>query len=273
MTLITLPNAFFTTLHARPHPTTGDPWLLPVSLTTDKKHLGPPYQFIGRHIVTTHLGKKGLWQRQIYMRMVEKHGGSNLKKAVWREDLPDLVTDMMRKQLLKKLSWSFGFRGRLTPVASPRAEDLDDVEDVSCVLIFRSLRTSANDLHDRCKEIMTEMDKWSGYVAKSYADKLDPHASPEVTHTSPNWYYEPLVPRLQPRLHFPQLDFHTAVWREQKVALYSLTDLLGADEAQRLAQDSQYAGERCVVMKNTRHNVPVQILLMRLQAYIAQPGI
>ncbi|KAH7393913.1 hypothetical protein DE146DRAFT_616439 [Phaeosphaeria sp. MPI-PUGE-AT-0046c] len=272
MTLITLPNALLTTLHARPHPTTAEPWLLPVSLTTDKKQLGPPYHFIGRHTVTIHLSKKGLWQRQIYMRMVEKHGSGNLKKAIWREDLPDLITDLMRKQLVKTLSWSFSFKGRLTPVASPRTEDLEDVEDVSCVLIYRSLRTPANDVHDRCKDIMTEMDKWSNYVAKTYADKLDPHASPDVTHTSPNWYYEPLVPRLQPRLHFPELEFHSTTWRGRKIALYSLTDLLGADEAQRLVRESQYASERCVVMKNARHNAPIQILLMRLQAYIAQPG-
>lgn len=206
------------------------------------------------------------------MRMDLKYGSSNMKKAIWREDLPDLIMDTMRRQLAKKLSWSFGFRGRLTPVASPRSEDLEDLEDVSCVLIFRSLRAVALDMHNQCNDIVAEMDKWSKYIAKEYQDKLDPHASPEVTHRSPNWYVEPLVPRLQPRLQFPELDLHTATWRGRKVALYSLTDLLGAEEAQKMVQGSQYASEKCVVMKNTRHNVPVQILLMRLQAYIAPCG-
>jgi hypothetical protein len=178
----------------------------------------------------------------------------------------------MQRQVVKKLKWSTGFRGRLTPVASPRKEDIEQVDDVSCVLIFRSLRTRANEFDDRAKDLASEMDKWSSYVAKNYTDKLDPHAAPHVTHKSPSWYSEPLVPRLQPRAQFPELDFNTTIWRGRKVAVYSLTDLLGEDKAQELIQGSAYAEEKCVVVKRARHNVPMEILLMRLQAYLARPG-
>jgi hypothetical protein len=270
--LISLPEAFLTTLHARPHPTTNDPWLLPVSLTTDKKHLGPPFNFIGSQLVTAQLGKKKAWERHIYSRFEEKYGSSAVKKMVWREDMPQLILDLMQKELVKKLSWNFSFRGRLTPVASPGAIDIDGVEDVSCVLIFRSLRTCADEVHDRAKDMIAEMDKWSSYVSKSYIDKLDPHAAPEVTHRSPVWYMEPLVPRLQPRSRFPKLEFNSTIWRGSKVAVYSLTDLLGEDKARQLMEDSKYAGQNCVVMKRARHNVPVEMLLMQLQAYIARPG-
>jgi hypothetical protein len=259
-------------LHARPHPTTNDPWLLPVSLTTDKKHLGPPFRFLGNRVVATHMGKKKFWQKQIYSRMEEKLGSSTLQRMVWREDLPNLILDLMQNQLVQKLSWNFGFRGRLIPVASPRPEDLQDVDDVSCVLIFRSLRTRADDILDRAHDVNAEMDKWASWVAKNYVDKLDPHAAPHVTHKSPPWYIEPLVPRLQPRIQCPKLDFKHAIWRGRKVALYSLTDLLGEDKARQLVEGSQYAGEKCVVLKRARHNVPVELLLMRLQAYIVRPG-
>jgi hypothetical protein len=271
-TLISLPEAFFTSLHARPHPTTQDFWLLPVSLTTDKKHLGTPYYFLGHHYVTAHLGKKKQWERGITARMEQKLGSSSMRKTVWREDLPDLVTNLMQKQLVNKLRWSFGWRGRLIPVASPSSEDIEEVDDVSCVLIFRSLRTSADDAHERLQEIKHEMEKWSSYFAKSFEDKLDPHAAPEVTNVSPPWYIEPLVPRLQPRLVHPELKFKSTTWRGQKVALYSLTDLLGEEKARQLIEGSKYEEERCVVVKRGQHNVPVEILLMRLQAYIARPG-
>jgi hypothetical protein len=218
------------------------------------------------------LGKKKLWQKQIYARMEEKYGSSTLKRMVWREDLPDLILDLMQKQLVHKLSWNFGFRGRLIPVASPRHEDIQDVDDVSCVLIFRSLHTRADDIHDRAQDVVAEMDKWSSWVAKNYADKLDPHAAPHVTHNSPPWYIEPLVPRLQPRFQCPKLEFKHTVWRGQKVALYSLTDLLGEDKARQLVEGGQYAGEKCVVMKRARHIVPVELLLMQLQAYVVRPG-
>ena len=208
----------------------------------------------------------------MYSRMVEKLGSNNLRKLVWREDLPDLILDLTQKQLVNKLSWNFGFRGRLTPVASPRSEDLEDVDDVSCVLFFGTLRTRADDIQDRVIETVTELDKWSSYVAKNFESRLDPHVAPEVTHKAPSWYYGPLVPRLQNRLRYPELDFQSTMWRGKKAAVYSLTDLLGLDKAQQLIEGSRYARERCVVMKQTRHNVPVELLLMRLQAYIARCG-
>jgi hypothetical protein len=204
--------------------------------------------------------------------MEEKLGTTNIKNMVWREDLPEMILDLMQKQLINKLSWNFAFQGRLTPIASPGVRDIEDVDNISCVLMFGSLRTRANDMQFRANEMAAEMDKWSSYIAKSYADKLDPHASPIVTHSSPSWFIEPLVPRLQPRLRFPELEFSSAMWRGKKVALYSLTDLLGEDKTRALIEGSKYAGEKCVAVKRARHNVPIEILLMRLQAYVARPG-
>ncbi|KAF1920608.1 hypothetical protein BDU57DRAFT_437365 [Ampelomyces quisqualis] len=270
--IILLPVALLTSLHVRPHPTTGDPWLLPVSLTTVQKYLGPPYHFVESQFLAKQLGKKKQWLRGVYARFEEKFGGNVLKKLVWREDLAQVILDLKQKQLVKKLSWSTGIKGRLTPVASPRPEDIHQVDDVSCILIFRSLRTQANECNDRAKDLAAQMDKWASYVAKNYMDKLDPHAAPHVTHKSPSWYSEPVVPRLQPRAQFPELDFNTTIWRGRKVAVYSLTDLLGEDKARGLIQGSVYAEENCVAVKCARHNVPMEVLLMRLQAYLARPG-
>jgi hypothetical protein len=204
--------------------------------------------------------------------MTEKFGGHNLKRMVWREDMPDFVLDIMRKRVGSKLSWNFGFRGRLIPVASPRTEDTESIEDVSSVLMFRSLRTRADNVQKEIGENMAELEKWSAYFGRSFEAKLDPHATLGVTHISPHWYTGPVVARLQPRLQFPELEFHTTIWRGRKVAVYSLVDLLGEEKAQELVKGSKYADERCVVMKRARHNVSVEILLMQLQAYIARPG-
>ncbi|KAF1843756.1 sister chromatid cohesion protein Eso1 [Cucurbitaria berberidis CBS 394.84] len=253
-TLISLPVAFLTSLHARPHPTTSDPWLLPVSLTTDKKHLGPPHRFLGRQLVAAQQGKKKAWEKSLHIRLIEKLGSNSTRRMVWREDMAEFVLDMMRKRLVTKLSWNFGFRGRLTPVSSPRTEDIENIEDVSCVLLFGSLRTRADGLQDRADQIKVELEKWSNYFSKSLTTKLDPHASSEVTHTSPVWYTEPLVPRLQPRLQYPELEFKSTIWCGRKVAVYSLTDLLGEEKAKALIKGSKYDGEKCVVLKRARHN-------------------
>ncbi|KAK1917255.1 hypothetical protein P3342_012100 [Pyrenophora teres f. teres] len=139
--------------------------------------------------------------------------------------------------------------------------------------MFRSLRTPADDLHVQLNNITAELDKWSSYFAKSFAAKLDPHTALEVTHTPPLWYSGPMVPKLQTRLQFPELHFPTTVWRGRKVAVYSLVDLLGEDKAKAMIASSRYADEACVVIKRARHHVPVEILLMQVQAYVAKPGL
>jgi len=274
LTQVLLPVALLASLHARPHPTTQDPWLLPVSLTTDKKHLGPPLYFLNRRTVVRQLGTKKTWEKILGPLITDKFSKQKLSRMVWREDMPDLILSTMRNKAFAKLSWSFGFRGRLIPVPSPRPADIEHVDNVSYVLFFGSLRSRAEECHQKLIAIQIELDKWANYSVKNFGAKLDPHASPNVTHPSPHWYTEPLVPKLQPRQKFPELEFHTTTWRGRKVPVYSLTDLLGEEKAQELAKGSKskYEEATCVVMKRARTKVAVDMLLMHIQAYITQCG-
>lgn len=244
-------------------------------MTTDKEQLGVPMRLLSRQLVVQQFGKKKEWVRGLYGRMLDKLGPCERSKMVWREDMPQVILELLRKRVVDRLSWNFSFRGRLVPVASPRAEDLDAVDDVSTVLFFGSLRTRADDLQDRCETITTELEKWSSYFGQSFGDRFDPHASPDVTHNAPYWYTEPLMPHMQPRLQFPELEFKTATWRGRKVAVYSLEDMLGHEKARELISGpkSKYADQGCVVIRRARHNTPVELLLMQLQSYIAKPGI
>lgn len=259
----------------RPHPTTGHPWLLPVSLTTDKHHLGLPLRITGRQLIVQRFGQKKAFLKGMSPRMHDKIQDGERDKLVWREDMPQLILDLLRKRVVDRLSWNFSFRGRLTPVASPRTRDIDAVDDVSSVLLFRSLRTPADDVQQRSEAITVETEKWAAYFGTGFEKLLDPHHAPGVTHKAPYWYPGPQVSHMQPRVQFPELNFKTTTWRGRKVAVYSLTDLLGPDKAAELISgaNSKYADQSCVVIKRARHNVPVEILLMQLQAYIALPGI
>lgn len=210
----------------------------------------------------------------MYPRMSDKMHSTEMSKMVWREDMPHFILDLLRKRVVDRLSWNFSFRGRMVPVASPRTEDIDSMDDVSTVLVFGSLRTRADNCQDRCEAITTDLEKWAFYFGQYFGSHFDPHSAPDVTHKAPSWYPQPLVPHMQPRLQFPDLEFKTTTWRGQKVAVYSLTDILGPEMAKELIEGpkSKYADQRCVVIKRARHNVPVELLLMQLQAYIAKPG-
>ncbi|KAF2702653.1 hypothetical protein K504DRAFT_475117 [Pleomassaria siparia CBS 279.74] len=269
---IILPAALLITLHPRPHPETSDPWLLPVSLTTNKHHLGVPFRFLGRQLVAQQLGKKSGWKSGLYSRFTEHLGLSKMKKVVWREDMSDLILKLLRKRLLNKLRWSFQKVGRLVPCKSPRKEDIEEFEDVSCVLYLDTLKTRADDIQAQSVRIIKAVEREAEYWANKFNRGQDPHEDARVTHVPPMWYRGPLYPTLSPRLRFPPLQFSTTVWRGGKIPVYSLTDLLGAEGMKVLVEGSSLEGVGCVVMRRGRHNVPVEMELMQLQAYLAETG-
>jgi hypothetical protein len=195
-----------------------------------------------------------------------------MSKMVWREDMPELVLKLLRKKLIGKLRWFFQNSGRLVRVDSARTENIDPVEDVSCVLYLGSLKTKADEVQAQAEEILHTTDNLAQKFADGLQKHLDPHLSKAVTHRAPAWWRGPLVPHLQSRVKFPPLEFKTTEWRDSKVPVYSLMDLLGEEGLSELIKDSKYEGERCLIMKRGRHNVPVELLLMQLQAYLVNPG-
>lgn len=184
--------------------------------------------------------------------------------------MASLILNLLRDRLLSKLQWFFGFRGRLIPVRSPLREDIDGVEDVSSILYLDSLKTHADELQSQVEQLTIEGDKWSSYFSKQYSRLVDPHEAPGVTHSSPLWYVEAIVPRLAPRVRFPVLEFKTTTWRGRKVPVYSLLDMLGEEKLEKLVKGSKYEGDRCLVLKSRRHSVPVGMQLAQLQMYLVQ---
>ncbi|KAJ4348117.1 uncharacterized protein N0V89_009489 [Didymosphaeria variabile] len=274
-----LPSDLLITLHLKPHATTGEPWLLPLGISSSKvlKHHGPPFRFLAhRQNVQYFTTKKDVWRKALTARHVSHLGTKGLRQLVWRKDMPALLLELLQKRVVDKLAWWYKWRGRLVPIPSPSPSDLDEVEEVSCVLFYGSLKTRADEIQAEVSAIVAEADKWSVYFRSGYGSYFDPHVKPKdgmakATHNPPTWY-EPLVPRLAARAQFPPLEFETTKWRGRKVALYSLTDMLGEERARHLVAGTEYEGDRCWVMKRARHNVPAELLLMQLQSYLAEPG-
>lgn len=186
--------------------------------------------------------------------------------------MPELILSLLRKKLLDKLKWYFRRKGHLVPCQSPRREDVEALEGVSCVIYFGTLKTRADELQTQTKQIANEVEDLAKGYAESLKARLDPHKAQHVTHHPPTWWKGPLVPHLQYRARFPLLEFKTTDWRGSKVAVYSLYDLLGEDGLGELLKGSNFENKRCVVIRRGRHNVPVELLFMQLQAFLAVPG-
>jgi hypothetical protein len=266
-----MPDDLLLSLTPRINPGTSEPWLLPVALTTSAKQLGASLKVLCRKTMVEQLGLRKQWMGHLGRRIEQSIGGHRIAKMVWREDMPDLILSMMRKQLLNKLSWHFKHSGQMVPVASPLPEDIAGVDDVSGILYFGSLKTTADEIQEKARKIALVTEYYANGVADA-SKPLDPHKSRHVTHPPPQWWAGPIVPRLQPRTIFPSLEFKTAEWRGSRVAVYSLCDLLGEDKAAELVEKSKYKGERCMVMKRAKHNVPVELMLMQMQTYLAKPA-
>ncbi|KAF2728427.1 hypothetical protein EJ04DRAFT_477323 [Polyplosphaeria fusca] len=272
-----LPSDLLITLNPQAHPKTLEYWLVPVGLTKyakRAKHPGPPFRFFGRQLLAEYLGQisknRPVWKSSIYPRFREQLG-SKADKMVWREDMPHFILKKLREQLFDKLKWYFKQPGRLLACKSPRAQDIEHIEEVSCVLYFGSLKTPADEVQARANIIVDEMDRLAASFANQLKEDLDPHlATPEkLRHPPPKWWKGPLMPRLHPRFRFAPLEFPLIDWRGSGVAVYSLTDLLGEEMVKELMDGSHFASDRCVAMPGARHNVSVQVLLMRVQAYVA----
>ncbi|KAF2466774.1 uncharacterized protein BDR25DRAFT_293190 [Lindgomyces ingoldianus] len=271
-THVFLPSALLISLHPRPHPETSEPWLLPVNLTTSIKHLGPPYRFLNRHLVATQLSQKQNWKAGMYPRLQDKLG-SKASNMVWREDMPELILTLLRKNLVYKLRWHLQKSGgRMVVCDDAGSSALQAIEDVSCVLCFGSLKTSADEIQIQANGILEDVEYLAGYYAEGHKKALDPHQSRSISHHPPPWWRGPVVPRLQPRYQFPPLEFKTTGWRGTRVAVYGLFDLLGEDKGRELVEGTRFEGAQCVVMKRGHQNVPLQLQLMQLQAYLATPG-
>ncbi|KAF2018502.1 hypothetical protein BU24DRAFT_421485 [Aaosphaeria arxii CBS 175.79] len=266
-----LPDAFLISLHLCPHPETTDPWLLPVSLAASPRASGPPYRFVARKLAVQELYQKQNWRSGVYRRITEKFGGK-VGKITWREDMPDLVHSLLQKRLLRQLDKQFKHGGsRLVPCDTPHSESLNHLEEVSCILYFKSLKTHANDIHDRANNIIEACHDHARAYSIISQDYLDPHKATGAKHFAPIWWKGPVIPLLQPRIRFPPLDMPTTLWRGSRVPLYSLQDLLGEDGLRQLLVKSRFKDETCVVAKRSQYSTSMELSLLKLQAYTAIP--
>ncbi|OCL01939.1 hypothetical protein AOQ84DRAFT_305745 [Glonium stellatum] len=267
-----LPSAFLLSLHIKLHPETSDPWLVPVTLTPNASNShGLPARFIARRPLVSFLGRRNNWRRTLSLRLYDKLGTS-LKSIVWREDMPDLIQTLLQQQVYRKLRWHFGQPGgKLERCASAHSADLDPLNDVACVLYLRTLRTRADELQAEVQKIVLEVEDMVDQLAKLQKKNYSP-AIEAMIRSPPHWWRGPLLPRLQTNLRFPPLAFHTAEYRGRRVAVYGLYDLLDEERVRELVTGTSFEGADCVVLKESRMIVPVQMALMQLEGYAAESG-
>lgn len=264
--LIRLPHFFHLDLYPKPHPETGQLWLVPSPLVPSAtSRTGIPFRVLGRRDVLDHLGSSDKIRHGIVSVSLKDKLGSLAQRLGWREDMSSLVLSLFRKIALQKLRWPFQHANAKLVHACPNGvAELDEHDDVGCLLYMRPLH------HPEIRDIQKKLERTEEYINRNIVNKIvkiqGAMPGPGVRINS----FESSLPlRLAASWMAPPREFPTAVWRGERVPVYSLADLLGEQQTKELLMSTKFEGVDWVILKRSSLTVSAQMWLLKLQGYLA----
>lgn len=201
--------------------------------------------------------------------------------------MPDFVLQLMRRALLRQLMFCFtrkAEKGAMVSLPSSTRQtleqQLDALDDVGCVLFFRSFTTPfIQAIKDDLKATLnrgakladslysiegTILKKWPGSPRNAQGQVIT-----SVIHRK----------SLAPNVRFTRIRYPTISWRGRLVETFSMTDLLGDEGIEELRTkvrevEQQFVrkiwdGENAVVLKHDWLTLGARMAAVRLQGYLA----
>jgi len=286
-----LPTFFLNDFTLCAAPGSKDPWLLPstlyrYSLPPDERNQivsEPPRLWLqSRHEAVEQVTRGRQYKALVGRRMRDKLTYWRGKDTVgrdqdfkWRGDMPDFVRERMRMATAEAVRRAFSLgkdaAGAVVVHVPGGATEIDGVEAVGCVVYLQALETQAvRRARERSWEVAKQVD---GIV-----EKMDKNRARDARQMNlVTQLFELKTPQPAEWIGNPPLDFPTAVWRDRRVPVYSLPDLLGEElmeQSVRGTSFEQYSeNDRggCLVIKErgvTKSRVARE-WLMRLQGHCA----
>ncbi|EON67055.1 hypothetical protein W97_06172 [Coniosporium apollinis CBS 100218] len=270
-TQVRLPSFFHVDLYTKLHPETRDPWLLPTTLSVSSlgKRVvdqGTPLRLLGRRRIVQYLGVKRRWLYAMSLRLREQLG-VRTSKTVWREDMADLVLELLRNAAVKELKRVFQHSNASLVV--PYSNGIASVEGhdgVACVLDlsgsttmrqFEAARARSEKLAEKGDDLVEQVRKIRDWKRTNLKE---PMLGSELS-VNP-------APRLAPAVKNPPLQFETTQYWGSEVPIYDLVGLLGKDRVVGLLAGTASVGAEYAVLKTSKLTVAAQTWLYKLQVYL-----
>lgn len=265
--LVRLPQFFHLDLYPKPHPETGQLWLVPSPLVPSAtSRTGIPLRILGRRDVLDHLGTSNKVRHGILSVSLKDKLGSLAQRLGWREDMSSLILSLLRRSALQKLRWPFQYANAKLVRACPQGvAELDEHDDVGCLLHMRPLH------RPEIREVQTKLEKIEVYIDRNIVNRIT-----KIQGVMPgpgvkvNSFESNLPLRLAASWMATPRDFPTAVWRGERVSVYSLVDLLGEQQTRELLMGTKFEGVDWVILKRDSLTVSAQMWLLKLQGYLAE---
>jgi hypothetical protein len=211
------------------------------------------------------------WRKGLGPRNSERIGKANIKNLIWRADMDELLRDLLRGVVVRSLRWSLVHPMTNGVGKCDGMEHLETLDDVACVLrIWSQPRQAILDAAEeveaciaRCDALADKLRNFEKWVRRRQGKGgLRDFNVPTQVLVSTS------IPRLNPELRNPALEFPTVPYRDKRIPLYCLVDMLGNEKTTELLKDTVFEKSSYLVVKQGRLTAGAQMALMRLQGYL-----
>jgi len=203
----------------------------------------------------------------------ESLGRGYVNSVVWREDMDELVLDLLRRTVQCKMSWLLR-AAALAPIVrcDGGAAEAASSEDIGCVIYVRSWKSEELvQLERKVEDGFAVAERLVKLARTEFAWLLEHGKLSEEEKTRlDDWSKAVNFPaRINPSISNPPMIFTTVCLNGKSVPVYSLEDLMGGEETQKLLNGTPFEDANCMIMKDAPITGVAQMWLLKLQAYLA----
>jgi hypothetical protein len=202
---------------------------------------------------------------------MERVGNEKRKNMIWRADMDGFLLDLLRGVVVRSLRWSLVHSKSKGVVHCIGIEHAETLGDVACILQISSQTSQAMlkataDVQaciDRCDALTDELRELKKWVRRREGKSgfRDFNVPAQVLMSAS-------IPRLNPAIRSPPLEYPTIQYRDTRIPLYNLEELLGEEKTKELLEDTIFKKSEYLVVKEGRLTAGAQMALMKLQGYL-----
>lgn len=201
--------------------------------------------------------------------MVERFGEKVGEQVVWRQDMHEMVLKLLRRGVERKVKWLLLRGGRMRFVRIDGAEQAGGLENIACVLYVGSLRSEEYDELERKVEVaFREGERLASQVGRAVERRRAIERGEGRKEFNEWCKTNNFPPKVNPAFTDPRAEFPTVNLDENVVPVYSLEDLMGTEETEKLLKGTVYEDARCLAMRDGELTSAAQMWLLKLQAYL-----
>jgi hypothetical protein len=185
--------------------------------------------------------------------------------------MDEFLLNLLRGVVVRSLKWSLLHPKTKGVAECAGVEQVEGLDDVACFLYIQSLKSQT--LRNLQAEVEAAAARCNGYVEqfkkirqvtkkKSGTAGIANHSLPGQSSLSS------FPPRPNPKVTDPPLQYPTLPYRDKRIPVYSLKDLLGEGRTTDLLKETVFEDSRYLVVKEGRLTANAQMALMKLQGYL-----